>query len=200
MITAIDDKTALVLIDLQKGIVKAALAHPVEDILNKSVQLINAFRNTHLPIVIVNVNPVGASWTKARVEKPSIPQNTITQTIAKVAMPLLGSTDIVPEVITQPTDIFITKKTWNAFYNTGLHDELQKKNVTEIILAGVATSIGVEGTARAASELGYNIAFATDAMTDRVLDAHNNSINYIFPRIGELDVTDNIVRMLGLRK
>jgi nicotinamidase-related amidase len=65
------------------------------------------------------------------------------------------------------------------------------------VLAGISTSIGVEGTARAASELGYNISFALDAMTDRVKEAHERSIQFIFPRIGETGTTADIVAMLA---
>lgn len=196
MITAIDKKTALVLIDLQKGIVSTEKAHPVKTILNNSATLVTAFRKAGLPVVVVTVNPMGAKWTKARVENPSVPQNTILQSIAKVAMPATGFTNVAPEIITQANDIFITKKNWNAFYDTGLHAALESRGITQIVLAGISTSIGVEGTARAASELGYNIAFATDAMTDKELSCHNNSILYIFPRIGELGTVAEIIEHL----
>jgi nicotinamidase-related amidase len=73
---------------------------------------------------------------------------------------------------------------------------LQKRKVTGIVLAGVATSIGVEGTARHASERGYNITFAKDAMTDMFADAHEHILKYIFPRIGEVDDTDKIIEVL----
>jgi nicotinamidase-related amidase len=66
------------------------------------------------------------------------------------------------------------------------------------VLAGVATSIGVEGTARAASEHRYNVTFARDAMTDIFADAHERSLQYIFPRIGEIGETDEIIaKMIG---
>ena len=196
MITAIDKKAALVLIDLQKGIVNTEKAHPVKTILNNAANLVAAFRKADLPIVVVNVNPMGAKWTKARADKPSVPQNSIVQSLAKVAMPVTGFTDIVPEIITEANDIFITKKNWNAFFDTSLHAALEKKGITLIVLAGISTSIGVEGTARAASELGYNIAFATDAITDREMSCHNHSIQHIFPRIGELGTTAEIIERL----
>ena len=199
MVTAIDKNTALVLIDLQKGILKGETAHPIKDILANVAALVTAFRSENLPVAVVHVNPIGAPWTKARVAKPSAPQNPIVQGLTKAVMPITGFEDIVPEVKTQRDDIFITKKTWNAFFNTKLHEELQKRNVTGIILSGVSTSIGVEGTARAASELGYNITFATDAMTDKVLDAHYNSLQYIFPRIGELGSVEEIIGKLAGR-
>jgi nicotinamidase-related amidase len=189
MITSIDKNTALVLIDLQKGIAKGDTAHPVSEVLRNAAALVDAFRKAKLPVVILNVNPSGAAWTKARVEKPTMPPNT--------TMPE-GATDIVPEIITDPSDILITKKTWNAFYNTDLDNELQKRKITGIVLGGISTSAGVEGTARAASERGYNISFATDAMTDKIKEAHNNSISYVFPRIGELGTTDEIIKNLPI--
>jgi nicotinamidase-related amidase len=196
VITEIDINTALILIDLQKSNLKIETVPPVSEVLKQAAKLVTAFREVGLPIVVVNVNPVGAAWTKVRVEKPTIPRGQVTQALAKIVMPLAGKTDILPEIITQPDDIFITKKTWNAFYSTPLQDELRKRKVTGIVLAGVSTSIGVEGTARAASELGYNIAFAVDAMTDRVPEAHRNSLRFIFPRIGESGTTEEIINKL----
>lgn len=196
MITGIDQNTALVLIDLQKGIAKGDTAHPVKEVLAKAAALLAGFRQAKLPVVIVNVNPVGAPWTKTRVESSSVPKNPVAQTVAKVVMPVIGFTDIVPEIQTQPDDIRITKKNWNAFYDTALHQQLQERVITQIVLGGISTSIGVEGTARAASERGYNIAFATDAMTDRIAAAHEHSIRHIFPRIGELGTVNDIIAKL----
>jgi nicotinamidase-related amidase len=187
MITEIDKNTALVLIDLQKGILKMETAHPTENILKNVASLVDTFRKKGLPIVVVNVIPMGAERKNIRVEMPLSSKNAALQE---------GFADIIPEIKTTDGDIFITKRTWNAFCNTSLHQELQKRNVTGIVLGGISTSIGVEGTARAASELGYNISFATDAMTDRLLAAHENSIRNIFPRIGELGSTKEIIKIL----
>jgi nicotinamidase-related amidase len=85
----------------------------------------------------------------------------------------------------QPGDLLVTKKTRNAFYETGLHDESQKRNVTGIELGGVSTSVGVEGAARAASELGYNITLASDATTDSITSAYESSLNTNIRRISE---------------
>jgi nicotinamidase-related amidase len=200
MITSIDKITALILIDLQKGVVSMDTAHPVKEVVANAVKLINAFRKEKLPVVLVNVNPMGASWTKSRKEVSTVPKNPLMQSLAKGAMQITGFDEIVPEIIRHPEDILITKRNWNAFFNTKLNEELQKRNVTGIVIAGISTSIGVEGTARAASELGYNISFATDGMTDRLMAAHNNSIQNIFPRLGELGTIDEIIDKLKLTK
>ena len=188
MITALDKNTALVLIDLQNGVVGLTLAQPVKDVLANAAKLVEAFRKADLPIVYVNVNPAGANWTKAR--KDANP-------VAGAAFKAEDWLDIVPEINAQPGDIFITKHTWGAFYETGLDAELKKRAITGIVLCGVSTSIGVEGTARHASERGYNITFAKDAMTDMFLDAHENSLNRIFPRIGEVGMTEEVIGCLN---
>lgn len=186
MITALDKITALVLIDLQKGITSNTLAKPIEEVLENASKLVAAFRKAGLPIVIVNVNPAGAKWLTARKEPATMPSK-----------PFAADwLEIVPEIKTEPGDIFITKHTWGAFFETALHEELQKRNVTGILLSGISTSIGVEGTARQASEFGYNVTFAKDAMTDLFADAHAHSLKYIFPRIGEIDDTEKIIEFV----
>lgn len=190
MITAIDKHTALVLIDFQKGVLKMDTVHPIREVVDKAALLVAAFRKAGLPIVVVNVVPTGAAWLKSRKDM---------QSPAGATAPAADFADIVEDINSQPGDIFITKKTWSAFYNTPMHDELQKRQVTGIVMAGVSTSAGVEGTARAASELGYNISFATDAMTDRVAEAHQNSINIIFPRLGERGTSAEIIEKLNSR-
>jgi nicotinamidase-related amidase len=186
MVTSLDKNTALVLIDLQRGIIAFPVVHPIAGVLANSAKLVAAFRKANLPIVIVNVNPGTAKWTTARKDAP---QGNFT--------PPANWLEIADEIKTEPTDVFITKHTWSAFPETGLDEQLKKLGVTGIVIGGVSTSIGVEGTARDASVLGYNITFASDAMTDMVASAHENSQNTIFPRIGEVDVTDKIIEILS---
>ena len=196
MITELDPKTALVLIDLQKGIVGLPVAHSADEIVTRSNKLLAAFHAKGLPVVIVHVNPLGAKWTQARVESATAPKGEEAITQARAAMEAAGFFDIVPQLETKSGDIFITKHTWGAFFETGLDEQLKSKGVTGIVLAGIATSVGVEGTARTASELGYNISFAIDAMTDMHISAHENSLAKIFPRIGELGTADEIIKKL----
>lgn len=184
MITALDKNTALVLIDLQKGITGRQTAHPMEGVIGNAAKLVDAFHEAGLPVVIVNVRPKQSGEKRTDVKMPSM--GTLPDEFF----------EIVPELKTNQDDIFITKQTWGAFYETSLHDELQKRGVTGIVLGGVATSIGVEGTARGALERGYNLTFAQDAMTDMVMDAHKHSLQIIFPRIGEVGDTADILRLL----
>jgi nicotinamidase-related amidase len=96
----------------------------------------------------------------------------------------------------QPQDHLVTKHTPGAFTNTGLEAHLKALGVTQVVVAGVATSNGVEVTARQAYELGFNVTFPTDAMTDLQADAHAYSITRVFPRIGETGATQEIIDLL----
>lgn len=196
MITELDPKTALILIDLQKGIAALPTVHPSAAIISRSAELIAAFRLKDLPVILVNVNPLGAKWTQTRVETSTAPKGEEAIKQAREMMEKNGFFDIVPELITTKEDIFITKDSWNAFSNPLLNETLQKLGITGIVIAGIATSVGVEGTAREAHQRGYNITFAKDAMTDLHLSAHEHSLNTIFPRMGEIDDTAAIIAHL----
>lgn len=182
MITALDSGTALVLIDLQEGILNFPLLHPAETVLANAAKLVAAFRKANLPIVIVNVDPSDSPMRDTRKDAA--------QRMTDIPKEWLA---ISKAIITQPDDIFITKKSWNAFSNPDLHEALQQRNITGIVLAGISTSVGVEGTARAAAEKGYNISFATDATTDTQEASFNHSVHAIFPRLGEVGLTQDIL-------
>ena len=182
VITTLDAKTALIVIDLQKGIVAMPCAHPIGPILEKAAALAAAFRQRGRPVVLVNVTGGAPGRTDApRITGP-FPD---------------GFADLVPELDQQPGDHLVTKQTWGAFPGTGLTDWIQGQGVTQLVLLGVATSIGVESTAREAHALGLNLTLVADAMTDRIAEAHDNSIGRIFPRLGEVGTTQEVLDLLA---
>jgi nicotinamidase-related amidase len=183
-ITQLDPKTALIVIDLQKGILAFPTAHPTDKVVKLARQMIDAFRQHHLPIVFVNVAGVAPGRTESAPRAGQFPPDW---------------TELVPELNRQPADHLVTKRTWGAFTNTGLDEHLKKLGVTQLVILGVATSVGVESTARYAYENGYHITLAIDAMTDMNADAHTNSITRIFPRLGETGMTQEIIDLLNKR-
>jgi len=84
-----------------------------------------------------------------------------------------------------------------AVAGTDLDLQLRRRGVTQVVLAGIATSIGVESTVRAAHEHGHHVTLATDAMTDLDPEAHRSSIERIFPRLGESGTTDEVLELLA---
>jgi len=180
-VTALDTKAALIVIDLQKGIVSFPSAHPIGEVLQHTAALADAFRRHGLPVVLVNVTGGAPGRTELAPPRGAFPPDWA---------------DLVPELNRQPEDHTVTKRTWGAFTNTGLDELLKGLGVTQVVVCGVATSIGVESTARQAHELGFNVTLATDAMTDMNPDAHSYSVTRIFPRLGETGTSSEIVAFL----
>ena len=180
-VTTLDPKTALVVIDLQKGIVAYPTVHPVGEIVQRARSLADAFRHRSLPVVLVNV----AGGAPGRTERPRLSE----------PFPA-GWTDLIAELDRQPGDIVVTKRTWGAFASTNLEEQLKARGVTQVVVAGVATGTGVESTARQAYEQGFNVTLAIDAMTDLRLETHDYSIAQVFPKLGETGTTREIIDLL----
>lgn len=180
-VTALDPKTALIVIDLQKGLMSLPSIHPIEEVVTNASTMAAAFREHGLPVVLVNV----AGAPQVRTEQPR----------RSHAFPE-GWTDLIPELNRQAKDHVVTKRSRGAFTKTDLEAHLRALGVTHVVLAGIATSSGVEVTAHQAYELGFNTTFAIDAITDVDADAHNYSVTRVFPKIGETGETDEIIALL----
>jgi nicotinamidase-related amidase len=180
-VTILDPKTALIVIDLQQGIVSLPTVHPIGDVVKNASALADEFRRHGLPVVLVNVD----GGAPGRTEQPR----------RTAAFPA-GWTDLIPELNQQPSDIVVTKRTWGAFASTNLEAQLKALDVTQVVVVGVATGTGVEATARQAYEQGFNVTLAIDAMTDIRPEAHDYSLAHVFPRLGETGTTQEIIDLL----
>jgi nicotinamidase-related amidase len=184
-LTRLDPNTALILIDLQKGMVNGNFIHPIGEVVDRTRALIDVFHAKSLPVVLVNV----AGRAPGRTEQG--PRSSLT--FAE------GWTDLLPQLDQQPSDIVVTKRSWGAFATTDLERQLRARCVTQVVVAGVVTSGGVEATARQAYEQGFNVTMALDAMTDIREEAHEYSIRNVFPRLGETGATEEVISLLERR-
>ncbi|MDX3244067.1 isochorismatase family protein [Streptomyces sp. ME18-1-4] len=151
--------TALVLLDLMDRI--AAL--PLEprkgtEVLSVAEELAAEFRSAGGPVVFV------------RVERPGVAEQPPGSGLAQGLL--------------QEGDLEIVKRTIGAFQGTGLDDRLRELGVTTLVFGGIATNLGVESTARAAGDLGYQLFFVEDAMSALTEAEHEASVKLDFPRLG----------------
>jgi nicotinamidase-related amidase len=179
-------KTALVVIDLQKGIVGRETApYDAAAVVKNAAKLAKLFRDKNMSVFLVRVR---ASADGKDTLRPIADQKPWSQN----PQPADWS-EIVPEMGPEPTDFVITKHQWGAFYGTELDLEFRRRGITTMVLCGISTDIGVESTARFAFEYGYSQIFAEDAMTALSAEEHNFSVTKIFPRIGLVRKTDQIL-------
>ncbi len=157
-LTHLDPAAALVVIDLQKGIVGMPCGpHATADVVKRTAELAREFRKRNLPVVLVNVEGRAPGRVDATIN----------------FNPPAGWAELVPELDPQPGDYTVTKFQIGAFYGTALERILRRAGVTQIFLTGVATTVGVEATARQAYDLGFNVVVVEDATSDMNADNHN---------------------------
>ncbi|NNM51086.1 MAG: isochorismatase family protein [Pseudomonadales bacterium] len=182
-INQLDKVTALVLVDLQKGVVALPMVHSTADIVKKVGHLVQVWHRRNLPVIAVRVLGGAPGRTEQTRRLDNLPDDWA---------------QLEPALGLDPTDHVVTKHTWGAFSQTDLYEHLKHRGVTQVVVAGIATSIGVESTARQAHELGFNVTLAIDAMTDFSMEAHQNSLVRIFPRLGETGTVQDIEHFFAL--
>ncbi|GFZ86652.1 hydrolase [Dyella caseinilytica] len=182
-------RTALVLIDLQKGILPfAGGPHNASDVLHKASALIKRFHDLQVPVVLVRVG-----WSA---DFGDAPRQLVDQPLPAMTFPPEWW-EIPAELGAIDSDIRITKRQWGAFYGTELELQLRRRGIENIVLGGISTNIGVESTARNAWELGFSLIFAEDAMSAASGEQHKFALEHIFPRIGRVRSTAQVLEMLG---
>jgi nicotinamidase-related amidase len=181
--------TALVLIDLQRGITAFATEpHSTAAVIANAALLAAAFRAAGAPVVLVHVatSPDGGDRLHGPVDEPRVP----TQMPADFA-------EIVPELGPREDDIVVTKRQWGAFYGTDLDLQLRRRGIMTVVLGGIATNYGVESTARDGHERGYQLVLVEDAMSARSAADHAFACERIFPRLGRLSRTAEVLAALS---
>ena len=185
-ISKLDTRTALVLNDMQKGVLRLPLAPQSRDeVITRCVRLAAAFQRHRLPVILVAIGGPAPGRVEQDLDLPEPPGPDFAE--------------IIDEFADQLHDLVIPTFRWGAFHGTHLDSELRQRGITQLVFGGVSTSSGIESSARSAFDLGYNVSVAVDAVSDFDAAAHRNSIGRVFPRIAESDVTDRIIELLDGR-
>jgi nicotinamidase-related amidase len=180
-------ETALVLVDLQRGILQMPVApHAAADVLARAVELLAAFRKAGGTVVLVRV-----SFAADGSDALNQPRDSM---VAPARPP--GWDQLAAELGAGPTDIVITKHQWGAFYGTELDLQLRRRGVRTVVIGGISTNFGVESTARDAFERGYALVFVEDAMASFSTEAHAFACTTIFPRLGRVRSTHVVLEAI----
>jgi nicotinamidase-related amidase len=180
--------TALVLIDLQNGIMGRTLApHSSTDVVAHGAQLAAALRAKGGTVVYVRVDMT---------DLLHLPVDAPTRDPNAPPPPAIAS-ELVADSGYHAGDLVITKRHWGAFYGTELDQQLRRRRIQTIMLGGVATNFGVESTARSAHDRGYELIFVEDAMSSITAEAHNFAIQNIFPRMGRVRTVGQVLKALA---
>lgn len=178
----LDTVGALLVIEPQKFILNEPYI-AIRETVHRIARLASAFHERRFPVFLLKIS--ADSPGRGRTDA-AIPAHITTS----------GWTDLVPELAHQISDIIVEKPRWGGFVGTTLDYDLRQRNVKQVFVTGIATSIGVESTAREAYDFGYDVVPIVDAMTDRTTQAQQNSVTKIFPRLGVPTTTAAVLAAL----
>lgn len=182
-------QTALLVIDLQQGIVKNLThPHPASTVVANAQTLLRAARRAGATVILVHVG--GAEDGRDRLD-PSADEP------RRLIPPGTDYAELVPELEQAPGDLVIFKRQWGAFYGTDLELQLRRRGLRTLILCGIATEYGVESTARDAYERGFDQILVADAMSALGPQGHEHCLTRIFPRLGRVRDTAAVLAALA---
>ncbi|MGP3639527.1 isochorismatase family protein [Lentilactobacillus hilgardii] len=171
------NKTALVTIDLQRGILTGHhfQPHAGDKTLKASNDIAEALKNTAVLIALVNVNPSTIGYLRpfegGRQGLKRFPDD-----YSQLLMTIANDE-------TSHNVIKVTKHNPGAFFGTDLDLQLRRRGIDTIILTGVVTSNGIYATALDAFQYGYKVIVVEDACTDRDPQLHEIFFDKLLPKI-----------------
>ena len=176
--------TALVMIDLQHGIVSRPVApYSGAQVVANAKPLADALRAKGGTVVWVRVllNEILAMPADAPIRTPDAP------------LAPAEASELVPEIGAQPGDVIVSKRQWGAFYGTDLEQQLRRRGIDTIVIGGIATNFGVESTARAAFDFGFKLVFVEDATSGLNEEMHRFSFEKLFRHMGHVRSTQETI-------
>jgi nicotinamidase-related amidase len=182
--------TALVLIDLQKGLLALPLApYTAPQIVTTAGRLATAIAAAGGLVVLVRVD-FGAGLAAAPKGATDVPL------AVPPEMPA-DWTEIFPELVAAAPHIVVTKRNWSAFYGTSLDLELRRRGISHIVVGGIATNFGVESTARDGWQGNYTVIVAEDAASSFRAEMHDFAVKNTLPRCSLVRKSDEIIAALS---
>lgn len=187
MLTLVKDRTALIIVDLQKGILEP---DPVpfgrEQIVRQAAALGHTFADTG-SLIVLTITDFARAYADAPKGLADSPW-----ALPKKGLPA-DFTYLVPEIDALPAAVRLTKRQMSAFFGTELDLQLRRRSCNTVVICGVATNLGVEATARAAFDLNYNVVIASDACSSVAPGLHEFATEKILPRFARVRSTSTIV-------
>lgn len=185
------EATALIIVDLQHGILASPLMpYDSAHVLARAAELGRALAGAGGTVVLVNTD-----YSDGYADRPNQPAD------APMSLPAEGLPEnwatLAPEVSALPAQVRITKRQQSAFYGTELDLQLRRRGITTVVICGVATNFGVEATAREAYNLNYAVVIAADACSSVAPTLHEFAVTKILPRIARVRSSSDIVAALS---
>lgn len=173
--------TALVVVDVQAGTLANARAVSADDVVSHVGSLVEAFRGSGRPVAFVVTTGTAPGVTEYGPGGRVWPE---------------GFADLAPGIENRGDEPVHPRAGWSAFAGTSLLQDLTARQITDVVIAGLATTFGVESTARAAADLGFSVVVVSDAVSDPDPAGHERSLTRVIPALGRVRTATEVVAAL----
>ncbi|HZQ65472.1 MAG TPA: isochorismatase family cysteine hydrolase [Gaiellaceae bacterium] len=114
-------------------------------------------------------------------------------TVSAVCAPDSWEGDFYGEARPVQGDPVVTKHRFSSFYNTDLETVLRARSIRTVVLAGVASNVCVETTAREAFVRDYYVVFLSDGTATYDRSAHEATLRVIDQFFGQVASIDQVI-------
>ena len=173
--------TALIVVDMQAGTLGGMPPEAAAAVSDRAAALLRAFRAQDLPVVLATVTGMPSGRTAYSEGARTWPADWAAS---------------APGFEPVDSDIAVDRVSWSALADPTVIERLRERGVDTVVIVGVATSFGVESTARSAYDAGLNVVLPVDAMTDRSAEAHDLRVASVFPALGRVTDAETVLQEL----
>lgn len=177
-------RPAVIVIDMAKDFVYGSLrSERALSIVPRLKKLIGEARRLGVPVVYVN--------------DAHLPSDPEIRLWGEHAMRGSEGSRVIDELAPEKGDYVLEKRTYSAFYETGLDLLLRSLGVDTVILTGIHTNICVRHTAADAFFRGYKIVVPSDAVEAFTEREHLEGLEYLKRIYGaEITTVDSLIERL----
>jgi nicotinamidase-related amidase len=167
--------SCLVVWDVQNGLVDRIFNK--EEFMINLKNLIDTLRMT-MPVVYTMITPAPKGFDSSWRYYSMMKRFNVDDVSKLPPFMAIGSKEReIPETIKpQPTDIVLEKHTASIFIGTNFEYMMRNRGITTLIFTGIATEIGVESSARDASNRGFYPIIVSDCVSSADKGAHERSL------------------------
>jgi ureidoacrylate peracid hydrolase len=186
---------ALLVVDVQNDFVssKGSAAKRGEDVsaaqavAPKLIRLIEEARRVGLTVIYIKTTH--SEWT----DTPSWIYRKSQQSALNTCREGTWGAEFYEGIAPLPTERVVIKHRYSAFINTDLNTVLHAKGIQSVLLAGVATNVCVETSARDAYMYDYYVTMVEDCAAAYEAKLHLNTLENIRRHFGLVATSDEIM-------
>ncbi|XZE51527.1 isochorismatase family cysteine hydrolase [Planctomycetaceae bacterium SH139] len=147
-------ETAVLLVDVQKGLVPDS-----SRLMSSLLDVVALARRSDFSVVYSKFDAAAEHTFETRAHR----------LLKEAVKPVDGREGIPDKLLPGPDDLVLSaRSTLSAFKGTNLHEQLQRREIEHLIIAGPLARISIDSSVRDGVQLGYHVTLIQEAISEDV--------------------------------